>query len=64
MWGWHGEWGRAARIAGIVVGIALLLMITTTHYNNQGTMWLAIFTALIVVGLIVDHQRRKHTWRK
>jgi uncharacterized membrane protein YtjA (UPF0391 family) len=64
MWGWHGQWGRAARIAGIVVAIVLLLMITTTHYNNQGTMWLSLITALLLVSLFWDRQRRRFTWRK
>jgi Protein of unknown function (DUF2631) len=63
-WGWHGQWGRTARIAGIVVCIILLLMITTTHYNEQGTMWLCIFTGLILLSLLYDRQRRKFIWRK
>ena len=35
-WGWHGEWGRWARVAGWVCVIILLLMITATHYNGAG----------------------------
>ena len=35
-WGWHGEWGRAARVGGWVVAIILLLMMTATHYNRAG----------------------------
>jgi hypothetical protein len=63
-WGWHGEWGRTARIGGWVVGIILLLMITATHYNHSGTGWLVGFTALLFVVLIWDVQRRRHSWRK
>ena len=63
-WGWHGEWGRAARIGGWVVAIILLLMITATHYNHSGTGWLVGFTAALFVVLIWDAQRRRHSWRK
>ena len=63
-WGWHGEWGRAARVAGWIVAAILLLMITATHYNDQGTLWLSIFAGGIIVGLIADRQRRKNAWRR
>jgi Protein of unknown function (DUF2631) len=62
-WGWHGEWGRAARVAGWVVAIILLVMITATHYNAAGTGTLIFFAALIVVLLIRDRQHRKNSWR-
>ncbi len=64
MWGWHGEWGRAARIAGFIVMAILLLMITATQYNNQGTLFLSLTAGAIFVGLVWDHQRRKNAWRK
>jgi hypothetical protein len=63
-WGWHGEWGRAARIAGWIVAAILLLMITATHYNHSGTMWLLIFTGGIVVGEVWDIHRRRNAWRR
>jgi len=63
-WGWHGEWGRSARIAGWVVAAILLLMITTTHYNEMGTLSLVLFAAAIVVTLLWDIQRRRTSWRK
>ena len=62
-WGWHGEWGRAARIAGWVVAAILLVMITATHYNAQGTFFLSLFAAGIVLALLWDRQRRKNAWR-
>lgn len=63
-WGWHGEWGRAARIAGWIVAIILVLMVTATHYNHSGTFWLLLFAAIIVVGEIWDIQRRRNSWRQ
>lgn len=63
-WGWHGEWGRGARIAGFVVMAILLLMITATHYNDQGTLFLSLFAGAIFLGLIWDYQRRKNSWRR
>lgn len=63
-WGWHGEWGRAARIGGWVVAIIMLVMLTTTHYNSSGDLWLYIFTGGLIITLIWDVQRRKNAWRK
>ena len=62
-WGWHGEWGRAARVGGWVVVAILLVMITATHYNAQGTLFLCLFAAGLVAMLIWDRQRRKNAWR-
>lgn len=63
-WGWHGEWGRAARIGGWLVAIVLVVMSTATHYNDSGTLWLVLFAAAIVLTLIWDIRRRKNSWRR
>lgn len=63
-WGWHGEWGGAARGGGWVMAIILMLMATSTHYNGQGTLFLAIFAGSIVVILLWDRQRRRNSWRQ
>lgn len=63
-WGWHGEWGRVARIAGWVVVVILLVTITTTHYNAQGTLFLSLTAAALVVVLLYDRHRRKNAWRE
>lgn len=63
-WGWHGEWGRAARVGGWLVAIILLLMITATHYNGQGTLFLSLTAGAIIVTLLWDRQRRKNSWRQ
>jgi predicted cobalt transporter CbtA len=63
-WGWHGEWGRAARIGGWLVSIVLIVMLTTTHYNRQGDIWLWGFTGFMVLMLIWDTHRRRNAWRK
>ncbi|MGI8678545.1 MAG: DUF2631 domain-containing protein [Jatrophihabitans sp.] len=63
-WGWHGEWGRAARIGGWVSAILLLLMATSTHYNAQGTLFLGIIAGMLVVVLFWDARRRKNSWRQ
>lgn len=62
-WGWHGEWGRTSRIAGWVVTVILLLMITATHYNFSGAAWLLAIAAALVAALTWDTHRRKSTWR-
>jgi hypothetical protein len=63
-WGWHGEWGRAGRVAGWVVAVILLLMTTATHYNGMGTLWLSLIAGGMIVTLIADIQRRKNAWRQ
>jgi hypothetical protein len=63
-WGWHGEWGRAARVAGWVVLVLLVVMTTATHYNNSGGGWLILMAATLFVVLLWDIQRRKNLYRK
>lgn len=63
-WGWHGEWGRAARIGGWLVAIILIVMVTATHYNQSGTFWLLLFAAGLIVALAYDMYRRHYSWRK
>ena len=63
-WGWHGEWGRAARVGGWVVAVILLLMMLPSHYNKQGTLFLGLGAGLLVVMLLWDRQRRKNSWRQ
>jgi hypothetical protein len=62
-WGWHGEWGRSARVAGWVVVVILVVMITTTHYNGTGTLSLIVVAALLVISLLWDINRRRTSWR-
>jgi hypothetical protein len=62
-WGWHGEWGRAARIGGWLVVVILLVMSTATHYNGTGTLSLIAVAAGLVVALLWDINRRRTSWR-
>ncbi len=64
MWGWHAHFGKLARIAGVVVAASLVLLLTTTHYNDSGDVALWIFTGGIIVSLIWDYQRRRTSWRQ
>jgi hypothetical protein len=63
-WGWHGEWGRTGRVLGWLAAIFLVLMTTSTHYNESGTAWLLIFAAGIVVVLLWERHGRKNAWRR
>lgn len=63
-WGWHGEWGKTARVGGFVTAAILLLMMTATHYNAMGILFLGLSAAAIVLVLIWDGRRRKNSWRR
>ena len=39
-------------------------MLTATHYNESGSLWLVACAVGLVVMLIWDVQRRKNAWRK
>ena len=62
-WGWHGEWGRAARVGGWVSIVILLLMMTSTHYNLQGVLFLGLSAIGLFIMLLWDRNRRKNSWR-
>lgn len=63
-WGWHGEFGKYARIGGWVSAAILIVMATATHYNRAGQLALFIFAGLLVVALIRDSVVRRTSWRK
>jgi uncharacterized protein DUF2631 len=63
-WGWHGEWGRWARVAGWFVVLILIVMISATHYNGTGTLSLIAVAAALVITLLWDINRRRTAWRK
>lgn len=63
-WGWHGEWGRTARVSGWVVVVILLVMITATHYNGTGTLSLIIVAGFVLTALVWDINRRRKSWRQ
>lgn len=62
-WGWHHEWGRAARVAGWIVAGLLLAMHTTVQYGPAGRAWLTTLAAAVVAALMWDVHRRKNAWR-
>lgn len=63
-WGWNADFGRQARIAGWISVVGLLLMITSTHYNDAGAFWLILTAALLTGGLLWDLKRRRTAWRE
>jgi hypothetical protein len=62
-WGWHGSWGKGARVAGWVSVIILCLTNVTTYYNTAQAPWLYGIAAILVLILIRDRYRRKNAWR-
>ena len=62
-WGWHGEFGRWARVAGwLCVGLLVLLNFTA-RYSRTESIWLYGFAGLLVVLLVADWRRRRNAWR-
>jgi hypothetical protein len=62
-WGWHGEFGRWARVAGWLCVALIILLNFTWHYSRVESIWLDGIAALLVVLLIRDWYRRKNAWR-
>jgi hypothetical protein len=62
-WGWHGESGKAGRIAGIVTIVFLLVLIMGNHTGHVEDLWLIGSALLIAISLIWDSRRRKNAWR-
>jgi hypothetical protein len=62
-WGWHGEFGRAARISGWVSAALLVLLNFTSRYSRTEMIWVDGFAALLVLMLILDWRRRRNAWR-
>jgi hypothetical protein len=62
-WGWHGEAGKAGRIAGIVIIVFLLVLIKGNHTGHVEDLWLIGSALLIAISLIWDSRRRKNAWR-
>ncbi|MEP6851203.1 MAG: hypothetical protein ABJA87_00825 [bacterium] len=63
-WGWHADLGGWARFGGIFSLIVLGLGLTATKYNNAGTVAIVTCMVLIVIGLLVDRQKRRTSWRR
>jgi len=63
-WGWHGEWGRWARISGWFVVFLLLLSTTATHYNGAGALALIATAVGLAIMLVWDINRRRTSWRQ
>jgi hypothetical protein len=61
-WGWHGEWGNGARLAGMIVAVILLLMLTATNYQFEYHLTLILLAAAVITVLLIDRGRRRHRW--
>ena len=63
-WGWHGSFGKWARVGGWVSVVVLLLLNVTTYYNTAQAPWLYGSVAALVLLLVRDRYRRKNAWRE
>jgi len=62
-WGWHHEFRSGRQIGGWMSFIILGLLLTTTHYNQAGTLAIVLAMIALAAGLIWDRHRRKTQWR-
>jgi hypothetical protein len=62
-WGWHGEFGKWARVGGVLCIGALILLNFTTRYSRTEMIWVDGFAVLLAIILGWDHYRRKNAWR-
>jgi Protein of unknown function (DUF2631) len=62
-WGWHGEFGRWARVGGWLSTALLILLNFTSRYSRTEMIWVDGFAALLVLMLLLDWRRRKNAWR-
>jgi hypothetical protein len=62
-WGWHGEFGKWARVGGWLSAALLVLLNFTTRYSRVEMIWLDGFAVLLVLMLVLDWRRRKNAWR-
>ena len=62
-WGWHGEAGKAGRITGWLMVVALLTMLVGNHEGRVEDLWLLGTVVILVIALLWDVRRRKNAWR-
>jgi hypothetical protein len=62
-WGWHAEFGKWARVAGVVCIGALVVLNFTTRYSGTEMIWVDGFAVLLAIMLALDWHRRRNAWR-
>lgn len=62
-WGWHHEFTTGRQIAGWITFLILGALLTTTHYNDSGSVFIVLLMLGIAGGLIYDIRRRRTQWR-
>ncbi len=62
-WGWHHEFRTGRQVGGWVSFLILAVLLTTTHYNDAGSVAIILAMVLLAGGLLWDRNRRKTQWR-
>ncbi|HEY2041630.1 MAG TPA: DUF2631 domain-containing protein [Jatrophihabitans sp.] len=62
-WGWHHEFTTGRQIAGWFTVVVLILLLTSTHYNQAGSLAFGLIIVGLIGGLLFDRKRRKTQWR-
>ncbi|MGY1636356.1 DUF2631 domain-containing protein [Geodermatophilus sp. SYSU D00742] len=62
-WGWHGETGRAGRIASWIAILFMLAYLVGNHEGRVEDYWVGSIVLLMVLLKVYDYFRRKNAWR-
>lgn len=63
-WGWHGGFPRGTVIAGVVSSIILLLLMVGPYQSQTQDLWLIGIAAIILLAIIGQAVRKRHSWRR
>jgi len=63
-WGWHGSFPRTTRVAGVLSGIVLVVLLDSNEEGHVATIWTLALAIIIVLGVVLDYARKRHSWRR
>jgi Protein of unknown function (DUF2631) len=63
-WGWHGSFPNGMRIAGVVVAIILLLLLTGPYQDKLQDFWMIPISLGILALIVRGTIKRRNAWRR
>ncbi|RBY82120.1 DUF2631 domain-containing protein [Geodermatophilus sp. TF02-6] len=62
-WGWHGETGRAGRIASWIAILFILAYLVGNHEGRIEDIWIVGIAVIMILIKVADFFRRRNAWR-